>query len=267
MSIIEALILGILQGLTEFLPVSSSGHLEIGKALLGVEIKDDLLFSVVVHAATSLSTILVFWNDIWRIVRDIFKFEWNESTQYASKIIISMIPVGFVGVLFKKQLELLFDGNILLVGAMLLITGFLLLITHFYQPPKGSSVTFTKAFLVGIAQMIAILPGISRSGATITTSLLIGIDKSEAARFSFLMALIPILGATLLEFKDYWEQPELSADLSGTVLAVGFISAFFVGLLACRWMIRMVKKGKLLYFALYCLLVGTIAIFWKLQTA
>lgn len=259
MTFLEAIILGIIQGLTEFLPVSSSGHLEIGTVLLGVKSKDNLLFSIVVHGATALSTIVVFRNDIILIIKDIFKFEWNDSVEFSLKIILSMIPVGVVGILFEEKIESFFGGQILLVGSMLLLTGLLLLFTFFKGKTSGS-VTFSKAILIGMAQAIAIMPGISRSGATISTALLLGVDKEKAAKFSFLMVLIPILGATLLKIKDLIETPELAADISSISLFAGFIAAFTSGLLACKWMISIVKKGKLIYFAVYCFIIGGIAI-------
>lgn len=255
MSILEAIILGIIQGITEFVPVSSSGHIEIGKALLGIEIKDDLLFSVVVHAATALSTILVFRKDIWQIILDLLKFEWNESTQFAFKILLSMIPVGIIGLSFESYIETFFDGKIVLVAFMLLITGALLLFTHHFKAKESTDVTFLKALWVGLAQAIAILPGISRSGATIATALLVGIDKSKAARFSFLMVLPPILGASLLKFLKFMKT-DTPSDLSAVVLIAGFLTSFVIGLFACKLMIEMVKKGKLSYFAFYCFAVS-----------
>ncbi|MEQ6119539.1 undecaprenyl-diphosphate phosphatase [Reichenbachiella sp. MALMAid0571] len=259
MTFLEAIILGIIQGLTEFLPVSSSGHLEIGTVLLGVKSKDNLLFSIVVHGATALSTIVVFREDIFQIIKDIFKFEWNDSVEFSLKMIISMIPVGVVGVLFEDKIESFFGGQILLVGSMLLLTGLLLLFTFFRGQTKGS-VTYPKAVLIGIAQAIAIMPGISRSGATISTALLLGVDKEKAAKFSFLMVLIPILGAMLLKVKNLIETPELASDISLLSLTVGFLTAFISGLLACKWMISIVKKGKLIYFAIYCFVIGGVAI-------
>lgn len=258
MSIIEAIILGIIQGLTEFLPVSSSGHLELGKAILGTELGDeDLLFSIVVHAATALSTVVVFRQDIVDLLKGIFKFEWNQETQFAAKILLSMIPVGVVGVLFKDEIEAMFFGKPEVVGLMLLVTGVLLLFTHYRKQTEGTPVTFGKSVIIGIAQMIAILPGISRSGSTIATALLVGVDKSQAARFSFLMVLPPIIGANLLEIKDFVEKPV--QDVSFAVLAAGFVAAFVSGLFACQWMISLVKKSKLIYFAVYCIIVGLIA--------
>ena len=259
MSIIESIILGIIQGLTEFLPVSSSGHLELGKAFLKVNLEDDLLFSIIVHCATTLSTIVVFKEDIWLIIKDLIKFQWNESTQFAAKIALSMIPVGVIGLLFKDTIEGFFQGDIKLVGFMLCLTGILLLLTHFIRQQAGGEVTFWRALVIGIAQAVAIMPGISRSGSTIATALLIGTDRSKAARFSFLMVIPPIMGATLLEMKDYVEQGT-KADMSFAVLSVGFVAAFVTGLFACKLMLDLVRKGKLLYFAIYCFIIGLSAV-------
>ena len=261
MSWIEALILGIIQGLTEFLPVSSSGHLEIGKHILGVQATDNLTFTVVVHGATVLSTIVVFRKDITNLITGLFSFKWNPETEYIFKIGVSMIPIGIVGVFFKDYVEELFNTNkiLLLVGAMLLITATLLAFT-FYAKAKDKDVSFKDAFIIGIAQTIAVLPGISRSGSTIATGLLLGNKREAVARFSFLMVLIPILGENVLSL--------LKDDVSstGTIgflpLLVGFTGAFISGLLACKAMINLVKKGKLIYFAIYCAVVGTIAIIW-----
>lgn len=259
MTIIESVILGIIQGLTEFLPVSSSGHLEIGSVLLGVKSKDNLLFSIVVHGATALSTILVFRKDIFIIITDILKFEWNESVEFSLKILISIIPVGIVGVLFEDQIEAFFGGRVVLVGAMLMLTGILLSFT-FFKGKNTGEISYLKALLIGISQAIAIMPGISRSGATISTALILGVEKEKATRFSFLMVLIPIVGAMMLKVKDVIEEPSLASDISLISLLAGFIAAFLSGLLACNWMIRIVKKGKLIYFAIYCFIVGLIAI-------
>lgn len=264
MNIIEAIILGIVQGLTEFLPVSSSGHIELGTVLLGVQSKENLLFSVVVHSATALSTIVVFRKDIADLFKGLFRFEWNESVEYIAKLLLSMIPVGLIGVFYKDQIEAFFGGDVLLVGFMLLLTATLLAMTY-YSRKQGGKVTYFKAIIIGMAQAIAILPGVSRSGATIATSLLIGVEKEKAARFSFLMVLIPIMGASLLEVKDYLEAPELAGGISGMALLLGFLAAFISGLLACQWMISIVKKGKLIYFAIYCLIVGIIAILTALS--
>lgn len=268
MTWLEALLLGIIQGLTEFLPVSSSGHIELGKAILGVQPKDPLLFSIVVHGATALSTIVIFWKVIWGLIIGLFKFQWNEETQFVAKIVLSMIPVGVVGVLFEDLIEAFFDGQILLVGLMLLLTGGLLYLT-LKAKEKTGEVTFMNSIVIGIAQTIAILPGISRSGATISTALLLGVNRENAARFSFLMVLPPIMGALLIKSKKYFDaingdvagiDDGAMTDLSTTILIVGFIAAFLSGLAACQWMIKIVKKGKLNYFAIYCFIVGAIAI-------
>jgi undecaprenyl-diphosphatase len=257
MNYLEALILGIIQGLTEFLPVSSSGHLEIGTYLLGVKGSNNLLFAIIVHGATALSTIVVFRKDLLELILGLLKFKWNEETQFISKIVLSMIPVGVVGVLFEDKIEAMFNGNIIFVASMLAITGFLLLLTY-YAKPKDGKVTFGKAVIIGLAQAVAILPGISRSGSTISTALMLGVERSKAARFSFLMVLPPILGATLLKVLDFVKEPESAAGVDSIVLIIGFAAAFVSGLLACTWMINIVKKGKLIYFAYYCFIVAGI---------
>lgn len=259
MTWIEAVILGIVQGLTEFLPVSSSGHLEIGTVLLGIETSENLLFSIVVHGATALSTIIVFRKDIWVLIRGTLSLKWNESTQYVFKIAVSMIPVFIVGVFFEDEVEALFGGKIVLVACMLLVTGTLLFITH-YIKSKEKEVSFFRAIIIGIAQAIAIFPGISRSGATITTALFLGVEKSKAARFSFLMVLPPILGATLLEALKFFKSEDAHSTITAGALTAGFVAAFIAGILACQWMINLVKKGKLIYFALYCFALAIIAL-------
>lgn len=258
MEIIDAIILGIIQGLTEFLPVSSSGHLEIGKALLGESRlpAESLLFTVVVHFATALSTIVVFRKDIVEILKGLFKFQKNEETLFVGKIILSMIPAALVGVLFEEELESLFGGQIVFVGCMLILTAILLFLAD-KAKNTNQPVTFWQAFIVGVAQAIAILPGISRSGATISTSVLLGIDKNKAARFSFLMVIPLILGKIAKDIMD----GALSYDTEGIgFLAAGFIAAFISGIVACTWMIQLVRKSKLAYFSIYCLIVGIIAI-------
>ena len=258
----DALVLGIVQGLTEFLPVSSSGHLELGKAILGDTSvpEESLLFTVVAHFATALSTIVVFRKDILEILKGLFSVTWNEETQFSVKIIVSMIPAVIVGLFFEEQLEALFGGNILLVGCMLIITAALL---YFADKAKDTQkkVSFSNAFVIGLSQAVAMLPGISRSGATISTSVLLGNDKGKAARFSFLMVIPLILGKIA---KDI-----LGGDLSTSsgnvsVLIIGFLGAFIAGLVACTWMIKLVKKSKLSWFAIYCLIVGLIAIGFSL---
>ncbi len=257
MSVFEAFILGILQGLTEFLPVSSSGHIELGKAVLGVEVQEDLSFTVVVHGATVLSTIVVFRKDIWFLLKESFKFQFNPSTIYILQMAVSMIPVLIIGLFFKDQLEEIFFGNIMIVGFMLLVTAGLLGASQLAKPKLGG-ITFLKAFIIGIAQSIAVIPGISRSGATIATALMVGVNKEEATRFSFLMVLVPILGANLLDILKNEGGAEASSAFMP--LLVGFIAAFISGLFACSIMLRIVKKGKLGYFAIYCVIVGLIAI-------
>ncbi|WJJ97340.1 undecaprenyl-diphosphate phosphatase [Algibacter luteus] len=258
MEIIDAIILGIVQGLTEFLPVSSSGHLELGKAILGDNSvpEESLLFTVVLHFATALSTMVVFRKDILDLIKGALKFRWNDDLQFISKIAISMIPAVIVGLFFEEQLEALFSGNILLVGCMLIVTAILLYLAD-KAKDTNKKVSFSNAFVIGISQAIAMLPGISRSGATISTSVLLGNDKTKAARFSFLMVVPLIFGKIA---KDV-----LSGDLtydSGnfTTLSIGFVAAFVAGLFACTWMIALVKQSKLSYFAIYCALVGIVAI-------
>ncbi|MCE7056731.1 undecaprenyl-diphosphate phosphatase [Algoriphagus sp. AGSA1] len=258
MEIIDAIILGIIQGLTEFLPVSSSGHLELGKAILGENKMpaEGLMFTVVVHFATALSTIVVFRKDIGEILGGLFRFQWNEETQFVTKIILSMIPAAIVGLVFEEQLETLFGGQIVFVGCMLILTAVLLYLADrakFTNQP----VTFWQAIIVGVAQAIAILPGISRSGATISTSVLLGIDKGKAARFSFLMVVPLILGKIAKDILG----GDLSMETEGFgYLSAGFLAAFIAGIIACTWMIKLVRNSKLSYFSIYCLIVGIIAI-------
>lgn len=261
MDIIDAIFLGIVQGLTEFLPVSSSGHLEIAKAILGDTSvpEESLMVTVVLHFATALSTVVVFRKEVMEIIRGLFSFSWNEEFQYSIKIIISMIPAALIGVLFEEEIESFFGGALTFVGFMLLITALLLWLAD-KAKNTGKPVTYKDAFVIGVAQAIAILPGISRSGATISTSVLLGNDKTKAARFSFLMVVPLILGKIA---KDL-----LSGDLAGSTvdfvpLLAGFVAAFIAGFAACTWMIELVRKSKLSYFAVYCFLVGTIAITYE----
>ncbi len=262
MDIIDSIILGIIQGLTEFLPVSSSGHLELGKAILGDESlpKESLLFTVVLHFATALSTIVIFRKDILDLIKGVLRFEWNEDLQFVSKIVLSMIPAVIVGLFFEEQLEQLFGGNILLVGCMLIVTAALLFLADRAKNTK-KKVSFSNALIIGISQAIALLPGISRSGATISTSVLLGNDKTKAARFSFLMVVPLIFGKIA---KDVLSG-DITYDSSNfTNLGAGFIAAFIAGLFACTWMIALVKKSKLSYFAVYCVVVGITAITFTL---
>ncbi len=257
MNWLEALILGIVQGLTEFLPVSSSGHLELGKVILGVNAEKSLLFTVVVHGATVLSTIIVFNKDLWKLFRGLFKFRWNEETRYIAKLMFSMIPVLIVGFFFADEVESFFTGNVVFVGSMLLVTALLLTLTYIPKRTRRK-INFLDALIIGIAQAAAVLPGISRSGATISTGLILGNKKEIVARFSFLMVLIPIIGANMRDLLS--SDLSSKSDVTALPLIIGFLAAFISGLLACRWMINIVKKGKLLYFAIYCFLVGITAV-------
>ena len=263
MEVIDAIILGIIQGLTEFLPVSSSGHLELGKAILGDNSvpKESLLFTVVLHFATALSTIVVFRKDILDILKGILKFEWNEDMKFIAKIVVSIIPATLVGLFFEEQLEQLFGGNILLVGFMLILTALLLFLAD-KAKNTSKNVSFSNAFVIGISQAIAMLPGISRSGATISTSVLLGNDKTKAARFSFLMVVPLIFGKITKDILS----GELTYESSNFLpLSIGFVAAFVAGLFACTWMIALVKKSKLSYFSIYCAIVGLIAIIWSIS--
>lgn len=262
MSWFEALLLGIIQGLTEFLPVSSSGHLELGKFILGDTSlpEESMLLTVVLHAATAISTLVVFRKDVAEIFKGLVRFKWNEETIFSLKIIVSMIPAAFVGVFFNEQIESLFGGRLLLVGSMLILTAILLFMADRAKTTQ-KKVGYRDALLIGIAQAIAIIPGISRSGATISISVLLKIDRSKAARFSFLMVVPLILGAMAKDILS----GEISYESSQLVpLTVGFIAAFFTGILACTWMISLVKKAKLSWFAYYCIVVGLIAISYAL---
>ncbi|OZV70600.1 undecaprenyl-diphosphate phosphatase [Winogradskyella aurantia] len=260
MDILDAIILGVVQGLTEFLPVSSSGHLELGKAILGDNSlpQESLLFTVVLHFATALSTMVVFRKDIVTILKGALQFQWNEDLQFILKIALSMIPATIVGLFYEEELEQLFSGNIFLVGSMLIVTAVLLFLADKAKDTK-KNVTFSNALMIGISQTIAILPGISRSGATISTSVLLGNDKTKAARFSFLMVVPLIFGKI---FKDIFSGALTYENSNFTSLTVGFAAAFIAGLFACTWMIALVKKSKLSYFAIYCAVVGITAIIW-----
>ncbi len=257
MSFWHALILGIVQGLTEFLPVSSSGHIELAKGVLKIPIEDgNLLMTVVVHFATALSTVVIFRKDIAQIFKGLFQFKNNEQLQFSLKIILSMIPAAFVGLMFDDIIDGFFEGQFMLVGFMLIITALLL---YFADKAKNTNkdVSFLNAFVVGVAQAIAILPGISRSGATISASVLLGIDRSAAARFSFLMVVPLILGKMA---KDVMSDEFTTVGIGTMPLVVAFIAAFITGLFACTWMIALVKKSKLTYFAVYCVIVGILAL-------
>lgn len=264
MSSIEAILLGLLQGLTEFLPVSSSGHLTIAKALFGIQ-TDDLSFEVVVHAATVLATIIVFRKEIWELLCGLFKFRYNSQTRYICLLLVSMIPVFVVGMFFKDQVEAIFGNGLLVVGVALLVTALLLLLSEIV--PRSAKfagereISYRSAFLIGLAQAVAVIPGLSRSGSTIATGLMCGVRKSEVAQFSFLMVLVPILGEAFL---DVVGGDFAASTVGGLQLALGFVAAFVSGLLACRFMVAIVRKARLRWFALYCALVGLACIISKL---
>jgi undecaprenyl-diphosphatase len=256
MNLFEAMILGLIQGLTEFLPVSSSGHLEIAKSLFGVDPEATFYFTIAVHGATVLSTIVVFWKEIVRLAKGTLKFRMNEETSYVLKIIVSMVPVGFVGILLKDPVEKLFNGNLLFVGSMLLITAGLLAAAHFIRK-REREIGYLDALIIGVAQAAAVIPGISRSGATISAGLMIGNSKNEIARFSFLMVLVPVIGANLLEILS---EPAIAGSNSAAIILTGFITAFISGYMACRWMIGLVRRSKLIWFSIYCAVAGLLSI-------
>ena len=262
MSWLEALILGIVQGLTEFLPVSSSGHLQIGQTLFGIE-GENLMFVVVVHAATVCSTIFVLWREIAKLFNGLFRFRWNEETQYIVKIIVSMIPVAIVGVFLKRQIEDIFGSGLLIVGICLLVTAALLAFAYYAKPRQKEKISFADALFIGVAQACAVLPGLSRSGSTIATGLLLGNKKETIAKFSFLMVLIPVMGEAMLDLLK-GNFSEATSGISTISLIVGFIAAFITGSIACKLMISIVKKGKLIYFAIYCVAVGLLAMGYAL---
>ena len=259
MSWLEALLLRLIQGLTEFLPVSSSGHLEIGQALFGTSGEDNLLFAVVVHAATVLSTTTILWMEIWTLLKGCFTKTWNEEKAYVAKILLSMIPIFVVGVFFKDQVESLFGSGLLIVGCCLLLTSLLLAFAYYAKPRQRETISYRDAFIIGIAQACAVLPGLSRSGSTIATGLLLGNKKESIAQFSFLMVLAPILGDALLE-TIHILQGEVVANIPLSSLLIGFLAAYISGCFACKFMIRIVQRGKLIYFAAYCLIAGGLAI-------
>lgn len=264
MSYIDAIILGLIQGLTEFLPVSSSGHLELAKAILGDNSlpEESLTFTVILHFATALSTVVIFRKEVLEIFKGLFQFKWNEEMQFSLKIIASMIPAALIGLFFESELESLFGGQVLLVGFMLLITAVLLLLAD-KAKNTDKKVSFGYAVIIGVAQAIAMLPGISRSGATISSAVLLGIDRTRAAKFSFLMVVPLIMGKVAKDVLG--GELSLESSLIG-VYAIGFIMAFISGMFACTWMISLVKRSKLSYFALYCALVGFVAIAYSLMS-
>jgi len=254
----EAIVLGLLQGLTEFLPVSSSGHLEIAKSLFGINPETSFFFTLAVHGATVLSTLIVFREEIIDLLKGSIKFTMNKETSYILKLLLSMIPVGIAGILLKEPIESLFNGNLVFIGLMLLITSALLTAAHFMHKHKRErSIGYKDAFIIGIAQAIAVIPGISRSGSTIATGLMIGNKKDEIARFSFLMVLLPVIGANLLEVMS--DDVSMNGSSFGIIMT-GFVSAFISGYFACKWMITLVRKSKLIWFSIYCALIGTLSI-------
>lgn len=259
MEILEAIILGAVQGLTEFLPVSSSGHLQLAKELLGVEIEENLTFDITLHAATVLSTIVVLWSEIWWLIKGIFSRGMNDEKSYFLKLMVSMIPIGIVGFMFKDQIDAMLGSDYIMVvvGAMLLLTALLLSFAYYARPRQKESISYRDAFIVGCAQAVAAMPGLSRSGSTIATGILLGNNKAAVATFSFLMVLAPIMGQALLDVVD---GGLATSSIGLWPLVAGFMTSFVVGCLACRYMINIVKRGKLIWFALYCAVVGVVAI-------
>ena len=256
----EALILGLIQGLTEYLPVSSSGHLAIGSALFGIEGEENLAFTIVVHVATVFSTLVILWKEIDWIFKGLFKWQMNEETRYVINILVSMIPIGIVGVFFKDEVEAIFGSGLVVVGCCLLLTALLLSFSYYYKPKQKGNISMKDAFIIGLAQACAVLPGLSRSGSTIATGLLLGDNKAKLAQFSFLMVMPPILGEALLDGMKMMKGEAVAGDIPALSLVVGFLAAFVSGCLACKWMINIVKKGKLIYFAIYCAIAGVITL-------
>lgn len=263
---IQALILGVVQGLTEYLPVSSSGHLTIISSFFGIDGADNLQFTVAVHVATVLSTLVILWKEIDWILKGLFKFEMNEETKYALNILVSMIPVGIVGLFFKDRVEEAFGSGLLIVGVMLIVTAVLLTFSYLAKPRVKEHLSLWDAFVIGVAQACAVLPGLSRSGSTIATGLMLGNKKEKMAQFSFLMVIPPILGEALLDILKAANGEDVIADSIGTFpLAVGFLAAFLSGCFACKLMISIVKKGKLIYFGYYCAVVGVAVLVYQLS--
>lgn len=260
MNWIEALVLGVIQGLTEFLPVSSSGHLEIGQALFHTDQAGNLTFTIAVHAATVLSTICVFRKELAGLIAGCLKCTWNEEMRYAATLVVSMIPVFIVGVFFKDTVEQFFGNGLTLIGIMLLVTAVLLCLTHYAPERRKERISFCDAFLIGMAQACAVLPGLSRSGSTISTGLLLGNRKENVAQFSFLMVLVPVLGEAFLDLLHIGGEAG-DAAIGAVPLAVGFAAAFISGLAACKWMLHIVRRSRLVWFAVYCALLGLITLF------
>ena len=266
MDCLQAFILGLIQGLTEYLPVSSSGHLTIGAHFFGLSGEENLLFNVIVHVATVCSTFVILWKEIVWIFKGCLKFEMNDEMRYFFNILISMIPVGIVGVFFKDTVEEIFGSGLLIVGIMLLVTASLLAFSYYAKPRQKETISLRDAFIIGVAQACAVMPGLSRSGSTIATGLLLGNKKENLAQFSFLMVIPPILGEALLDVlkiaKNGYET--VASGISPSAMIVGFLTAFVAGCFACRWMINIVKKGKLIYFAIYCAIVAIVTLIYTL---
>lgn len=263
MDTLQAIILGLLQGLTEYLPVSSSGHLCIASHLFGVDAEENLTFTIVVHVATVLSTVVILWREIWWIFKGLFEFKMNDATRYAINILISMVPIAIVGVFFKDRVEQIFGSGVLIVSVMLLVTAALLTFSYFAKPREKDAIGPLDAFIIGLSQACAVLPGLSRSGTTIATGLLLGNNKASLAQFSFLMVIPPILGEALLDgIKMFSDSSEAMAasTVSPVTLLAGFLAAFVSGCLACKLMINLVRRGKLIYFAIYCAIVGVLSL-------
>ena len=257
---LQALALGIVQGLTEYLPVSSSGHLAIGSYLFGIDGEENLAFTVLVHVATVMSTFVVLWKEIDWILKGLFKFKMNDETKYFLNIVVSMIPIGIVGVFFKDTVEDIFGSGLLIVGCCLLLTAVLLTFSYYAKPRQREHISLKDAFIIGLAQACAVLPGLSRSGSTIATGLLLGNKKEKMAQFSFLMVIPPILGEALLDVLKAAKGEEAFGDISVLPLVVGFVAAFVSGCLPCKWTTNIVKKGKLIYFGIYCAIAGAVTI-------
>ena len=262
----QALILGLIQGLTEYLPVSSSGHLTIGQEIFGITGGDNLMFDVAVHVATVCSTLVVLWSEIEWIVKGLFKGRMNEETRYVLNILVSMIPVGIVGFFFKDQVEAVFGSGLLIVGIMLLVTASLLVFSYYAKPRQKEKISMRDAFIIGVAQACAVMPGLSRSGSTIATGLLLGNKKERLAQFSFLMVIPPILGEALLDSVKVAKGEDVFGSIGTLPLVVGFLAAFLSGCFACKWMINIVKRGKLIWFGVYCAVAGLVAIAYSLMS-
>ena len=271
MSTIEAILMGLLQGLTEYLPVSSSGHLAIAAALFGVDGESNLIFTIAVHVATVLATLVILWKEIVWIFKGLFRWDGtlNAEQRYTLAILVSMIPVGIVGVFFKDYVEDIFGAGLLVVGCCLLVTSALLIFSYYARPRQKEEVSLWDAFVIGLAQAIAVLPGISRSGSTIATGLLLGNKKEKLAQFSFLMVIPPILGEALLDIMKALKggTEAVTADIGSIPLIAGFLAAFISGCLACKWMINIVRKGKLIYFGTYCAIIGLLVILYSLYVS